>query len=454
MGSHDDFDDDETFEPAKAWLLAGAPRHPMGQLSPQPWMAWPQTRAVIAALTARGAEVRFVGGCVRDALLHRPCKDIDIATPDPPEVVMDLLAAAGIAVVPTGLKHGTVTAVAGEGTDRRTFEVTTLRRDIATDGRHAEVEWTADWVADAARRDFTINAMSATPEGAVYDYFDGLAHLHHGRVVFVGRAQARIREDYLRILRFFRFHARYGRPPVDHEALKACQMMADGLDGLSGERVREELLQILATDAAPDVLLLMRGERVLGHVLPEAAEFGRLRQVVFLETRGLRLPGLEVDPLRRLAAVLPEGSDIEALTGRLKLSNHQAVRLAALTDAALAPTPALDRVQRQALLRRSGREAVRDRALLLWAGQRALEAHAESRRTADWVALLEDAASLPIPEFPLRGRDLLDLGQPPGPGVGRLLADLEAGWEAGAYQADRAALLDEARARLTGSAQL
>lgn len=454
MSDKDDFDDDEAFEPVKARLMAGAPRHPMGQLSPQPWMAWPQTHAVIAALTARGAEVRFVGGCVRDALLHRPCKDIDIATPDRPEVVMELLAAAGLKVVPTGLSHGTVTAVAGEGTDQRTFEVTTLRRDVATDGRHAEVEWTTDWVADAARRDFTINAMSATPDGAVYDYFDGLAHLHHGRVMFVGRPQARIREDYLRILRFFRFYARFGRPPIDHDALKACQMLAGGIDDLSAERVRDELLKILEAEAAPDVLLLMRGERVLAHVLPEAAEFGRLRQVVFLETRGLRLPGLEVDPLRRLAAVLADDADAAAVAARFRLSNHQTARLAAMVDGTMRPWPTLDRQERQALLRRAGRDAVRDRALILWSGQRALEGHVMAQRTAEWVALLDDAATLEIPEFPLRGQDLLDLGQTPGPGVGQLLAELEAGWEAGGYRADRDTLLALARTKLTGSAQL
>ncbi|MGC2855601.1 CCA tRNA nucleotidyltransferase [Novispirillum sp. DQ9] len=446
--------DPEAFEPAKLSRLAGAPRDPLGQLSPQPWMAWPQTKAVLAALTAGGAEVRFVGGCVRDALLHRPCKDIDIATPDTPDRVMALLAAAGIKVVATGLAHGTVTAVVGEGAEARTFEVTTLRRDVATDGRHAEVEWTTDWVADAARRDFTINAMSATPDGAVYDYFDGLAHLHHGRVVFVGRAQARIREDFLRILRFFRFHARYGRPPLDHEGLKACQMLADGLDGLSGERVRDELLKILETDAAPDVLLVMRGERILAHILPEAAEFGRLRQLVFLESRGVRLPGLEIDPLRRLGAVLAEGTDAAAVAARLKLSNAQAARLAGLLDGTVRPWPTLDTVERQGLLRRVGRDGLRDRALLLWAGQRALEGRTDSRLTAGWVALLEDAAALPIPEFPLRGRDLLALGAAPGPQVGALLAALEEEWEAGGYGADRDALLAQARDRLSGAAQL
>lgn len=442
-------DPEASFQPAKATLLSGAPRAPRGQLSPQPWMAWPQTRAVIAALQARGTEVRYVGGCVRDALLHRPVQDIDIGTPDPPEVVIELLEAAGLKAVPTGIEHGTVTAVAGEGADCRTFEITTLRRDVATNGRHAQVEWTADWLADAARRDFTINAMSASPDGAVYDYFDGLEHLHHGRIVFVGRAMQRIEEDALRILRFFRFYARYGRPPIDRDGLKACHALADRLTRLSGERVRDELFKILATDVAADVLLLMRGEGVLQPVLPEATEFGCLRQMIFLETRGLRLPGLEADPLRRLAAVVGEGADTAALAARLKLSNRDAERLALLCDGTSRPWPTLERTERQALLRRLGRDGLRDRALLLWSAQRAVDGRTDSRQTEAWVGLLEGAASLPIPEFPLRGADLLALGMAPGPAVGQALKDLEAWWEGEGFAPDHGALLAEARRRLS-----
>lgn len=439
---------EDSYEPIKAELLTGAQRAPMGQLSPQPWMAWPQTLTVLAALTAEGAEVRFVGGCVRDGLLHRPVKDVDIATPDLPEKVVALLEAAGLKAVPTGLAHGTVTAVVGEGVEQRTFEITTLRRDVDTDGRHAVVEWSTDWVADAARRDFTINAMSATPDGAVYDYFDGLQHLHHGRVVFVGRAMARVREDYLRILRFFRFYARYGRPPINHEGLKACQALADGLDTLSGERVRDELFKILETDLCTDVLLTMRGERVLQHVLPEAAHFGGLRQLVFLETRGLRMPGLEIDPLRRLAILVGEGADVAVLAARFKLSTREAERLAVLTEGTVRPWPTLNRIERQALLRRVGREAMRDRALMLWSAQRAVEGRIDSQKTAGWIALLEDARALPVPEFPVRGRDLLALGMAPGPQVGALLHGLDSWWEEAGYAPDRDAVLAEAARRL------
>ena len=208
---------------------------PMGQLPPQPWLDTVDTRAVIDALEKDGTRVRFIGGCVRDAIAHRPVQDIDIATPDPPETVIALLEGAGIRAIPTGLDHGTVTAVSGGAS----FEVTTLRKDVATDGRHATVEFTDDWLEDAKRRDFTINAMSATPDGDVFDPFDGISDLAHGRVRFIGLARDRIAEDYLRILRFFRFHGSYGRPPVDKDALAACRAHADGLSELSGERIRD-----------------------------------------------------------------------------------------------------------------------------------------------------------------------------------------------------------------------
>lgn len=186
--------------------LVGQDRPPLGQLSPQDWMTDARTQAIVRALTAGGAEIRYVGGCVRDTLLHRPIQDIDIATQETPNVVIQRLEDAGLKAVPTGIKHGTVTAIV----DGLSVEVTTLRRDVKTDGRHAEVAFTTDFREDAARRDFTINALSATPDGAVYDYFDGLSDLAARFVRFVGRPHERIQEDYLRILRFFRFHAHYG----------------------------------------------------------------------------------------------------------------------------------------------------------------------------------------------------------------------------------------------------
>ncbi len=429
----------------KGW---GGGRAPIGQLSPSPWRDWPETKAVVAALQADGQGVRFVGGCVRDGLLKVPAKDIDIATPDPPETVIALLERAGLKAIPTGIKHGTVTAVAGG----RPYEVTTLREDVETYGRHAAVRWSDDWRADAARRDFTINAMSARPEdGAVFDYFDGLEHLAHGRVVFVGRAMDRIEEDYLRILRFFRFFARYGHPPADADALEACRVHAPKLSTLSGERVRDELLKILATEQAPEILLLMRGVRVFDPILPEAQDFGRLRQLVFLESRGLRVAGVEPDPLRRLGAVIHGGREAAAaIAARLRLSNLQTSRLIDMSDLIDAPRPGLDLAARRTLMRRQGANGFRDRLLLRWAGERAREGRTDSAASQSLLAMLEEIEEAPPPPFPLRGRDLIALGLPPGPEIGVRLAQLEAWWEAHACEPDREALIKEARCDLDG----
>ena len=251
-------------------------RRPTTGRSPaSPGCGAPASRRVLAALGPDGRPARFVGGCVRDGLLGRPVPggELDLATPEPPEQVMRLLEAAGLQAIPTGLAHGTVTTVVGG----RRFEITTLRRDVATDGRHAEVAFTDDFGADAARRDFTINAMSCDAEGRLYDYFDGRADLAAGRVRFVGDAAQRIGEDYLRILRFFRFFAHYGRPPADAEALRACAAAAPGIDACRASAIQAEMLKLLAA-ADP---------------LPGAAADGRDRRARRRSCRGRsrRTPG-------------------------------------------------------------------------------------------------------------------------------------------------------------------
>ncbi|MGE4220379.1 MAG: CCA tRNA nucleotidyltransferase, partial [Alphaproteobacteria bacterium] len=264
-----------------------------GRIEPQPWMTEPATQRVMRALAEGGAGARFVGGCVRDALLGRPIRDIDIATDGSPERVTAILAAAGIKVVPTGFAHGTVTAVV----DHRGFEITTLRVDVETFGRHARVAFTDDWVADAARRDFTFNAMSLETDGTLHDPFGGEADLRARRVRFVGAARQRIEEDVLRLLRYFRFHAHYGAPPPDAEALDACRAMAPRLPDLSAERVAAELMKLLAAPDPVPVLRLMRAEGVLARVLDEARDLARLARMVRIDAAA--------DPLRRLAALLP-----------------------------------------------------------------------------------------------------------------------------------------------------
>jgi poly(A) polymerase len=401
---------------------------PAERIAPQPWMEEGPTRAVLAALAAPEGDPRFVGGSVRDALLGRPIGDVDIATPLRPEEVMRRLAAGGIKAVPTGLAHGTVTAVAPP----RHFEITTLRRDVETFGRRARVAFTADWAADALRRDFTMNALFLDGAGQVFDYVGGVADLRAGRVRFVGDAEARIREDVLRLLRFYRFPAHYGRAAPDEGARAACRALAPLLPTLSAERVAAELLKLLAAPDPLPTLAMMREDGVLAVLLPDADTLERLAALVPLEP--------EADPLRRLAALLAvDGSGALAVAERLKLSKRQRDRLGALKKPPWPVDLAGDaRAQRRAL-HRLGRDLYRDRVLL-----GAAESHAAAR-ARELLRLAEDWRPV---AFPLKGRDLAARGVPPGPALGRLLGEIEAWWEAGDFRADRRACLAELEKRL------
>lgn len=442
-----------TIDPSATANPAGSvPAHksdePMGQLPPQPWMLAPETKTVIAALTAQGADVRFVGGCVRDAVLQRPINDIDIATHEPPERVMELLELAGIRAIPTGIAHGTVTAVVGKAH----FEITTLRSDVESFGRHARVEFTDDWTEDAARRDFTINAMFCRPDGAIFDPFDGLSDLGAGRVRFVGDPMQRIDEDVLRLLRFFRFQAHYGRPPADPRALAACRAQAHKLPTLSGERVCGELFKLLQAPDPAGAVLLMQGHRVLDVLLPEALNINRLRMLAFLENRGVVHGGVRPDSLRRLAAVLTvDKAGADAVAERLRLSNAQKIRLAQLAAPEHRPDAAMGEQAARRMLHHLGREQFCDLVLLAWAGRRALENRPSAAESDGWRALLALAEQWVPVDFPIKGQDLKDLGVPHGPAIGSLLKELEQWWEDGDYRADRAAVLAEAQRRLTRS---
>jgi poly(A) polymerase len=395
---------------------------PVERIPVQPWMTDAPTRAVLAAL---GGTARFVGGAVRDALLGRVIGDVDLATPLEPDEVARRLVAAAIKVVPTGLKHGTITAVARP----RHFEITTLRRDVESFGRHARVAFTDDWAADAARRDFTMNALFLDGDGNVFDPVGGLADLRAGTVRFVGDAETRIREDVLRLLRFYRFHAHYGSGAADPSARAACRALKHLLPGLSGERVAAETLKLLAAPAPLPTLELMVDDGVLGVLLPEARDLHLLAALLPLEPAPR--------PLRRLAALID--GPAEAVAARLRLSNEQRDRLALLAPA---PRAAIDlagdeRRQRR-VLHHLGADAYADLVLV-----RAAETGAAARLPS----LLALAASWQPVVFPLKGRDVTALGVPVGPKVGRLLKELEAWWEAGDYRADRAACLEELERR-------
>jgi poly(A) polymerase/tRNA nucleotidyltransferase (CCA-adding enzyme) len=367
-------------------------------------------RAALAPVLDALPDARLVGGPVRDLLAGLPLHDLDLATALPPQAVMRRLQHAGIKAIPTGLGHGTVTAVV----DGRNIEVTTLRRDVATDGRHAQVEFTDDWQADAARRDFTINAMSLDRHGGLHDWFGGQDDLQAGRVRFVGDAAARVAEDYLRILRFFRFQARYGRGAPDAAALEAIRAGVPGLARLSAERVWSELRRILSIPQPGPTLALMQETGVLPAVLP-GAHAARL---------DARLPA---DPLLRLAAVTEEPAD--ALAARLRLSNAERDRLASLRG----PVPAGTDDDLRRALADVPKEALIGRV---------------------WLARPEDEgtrarlAALPAPRFPLEGRDAVALGVPPGPRVGQLLAAVRAWWLARGCTDDAAACRAELRRRV------
>jgi poly(A) polymerase len=393
-------------------------------------MTAPETRDVLAALGAGGAAVRFVGGCVRDAILARPVKDIDVATPEPPETVMERLAAAGIKAIPTGIAHGTVTAVAGKAH----FEITTLRRDVETFGRRARVAFTDDWTADAARRDFTINALFCDPDGTLYDPSGGLADLHAGRVRFVGEAEERIREDVLRLLRFFRFHAWYGAGAPDQAALAACRKLAPEMVSLSAERVWSELRRMLAAPAAAAVLRLMADWDVLVHALPEAVDLARLDALARVEDE----VGEPADAIRRLAASLNEGAGTEgaeALARRLRMSNAERRRLCRLAAPEFSPAPGMDRRARRAALYRLGRQAFRDLALIGWAAAQV----AGADDAAAWRTLYADGRAWQPVKLPVAGRDAMDFGVPRGKPMGVLLGAVEAWWVANDFSPGRAA---------------
>ncbi|MFQ5984729.1 MAG: CCA tRNA nucleotidyltransferase [Alphaproteobacteria bacterium] len=386
-------------------------------------------RAVVAALTARGAEVRFVGGCVRDAYLGRPVKDVDLASPDPPTTVMELLEAVGIRTVPIGIAHGTVTAVV-EG---RPFEITTLRLDVETDGRHAVVAFTDDWAEDARRRDFTINSLSCAPDGTLYDPVGGLADLEAGRVRFVGDPAERIREDYLRVLRFFRFQAHYGRTPPDGAGLEACRAGAPGLTRLSGERVRDELFKLLAAPEPAGAVELMRDAGVLKAILPEAGPSDRLAALAGLEERP--------DSLRRLSALITR--DAEEVGQRLRLSRAESERLKALVDPSVAiATDMTERARRRALYR-VGATRFQDLVFHAWTEALMRRPEDETRLAKAYRQMLAAAKRWRPPVLPVKGADVVALGVKPGPAVGRLLAEVEAWWEDGDYKATRRDCLEK-----------
>lgn len=380
----------------------------MTELAGQDWLTARATRSVIAALEAAGGPgcARFVGGCVRNALMGKPIDDIDIATSLKPEETEAAIRAAGLKAVPTGIAHGTVTAVA----ERQPFEITTLRRDVSTDGRNATVAFTDDWAEDAARRDFRLNALYADAEGRVFDPTgEGMADAAAGRIVFVGDPRTRIREDYLRILRFFRFFAWYGRGDPDAEGLNACRELASGMTRLSAERVSKELMKLLAAADPRPAMAAMVGTGVLAQVLPEAGDLALFDAVVDLSD----------DPVVRLMTLFPVDAEaMRTAAERLRLPNSTRDRLVASAVAAPDISLAMTDAQVRAAVYRHRGQAVSDAVL-----RRAAEAPG-----GDASRLLLIARNWVPPRLPVGGKEVARLGVAPGPETGRLLKAFEADW--------------------------
>lgn len=394
-------------------------------LPPADWHVRTGLLGLCVALGAEDGDARFVGGAVRDTLLGIPVKDVDIATVHAPEEVIRRVEAAGLRAIPTGIAHGTITAVL----DHAPIEITTLRRDVSTDGRRATVAFATDWQEDAARRDFTMNALYADPlKGSLYDYFDGRADLADRRVRFIGDPHQRIAEDHLRILRYFRFTARFGTLDRDTADYAACVERATSLMALSRERIADEFLRLLALPDPADVLRAMVADNVLASVLPEISADGIAALVALIARE--QETGIAPDGLRRLAALLPEDATLtDQIGARLRLSNKARRRLR------LAAAP-VEAATAEGLAYGIGNESAIDRILLT----RSDFAPDAAKSLGDWT----------VPKLPLSGGDLIAMGLTPGPLVARTLQALERTWVAEGFPSE--AVTQELARQMVGSA--
>lgn len=391
------------------------------------WLRAAPLGDLLGTLDRAGEEARVVGGAVRNALLGEPLGDIDIATTAHPDEVIRRVEAAGFKAVPTGIEHGTVTVVAAG----RPFEVTTLREDVETFGRHAKVVFGRDWKRDAERRDFTMNALSAARDAMIHDYVGGLADIAARRVRFIGEAARRIAEDYLRILRFFRFHAAYGEGAPDPEGVAACIAGRAGLGQLSRERIRMELVKLLLARHAVPALALMTEAGLLEQVLGGVPLLASYANMIKLEA-GL---ALAPDPVRRLGALgVSVTEDAERLRARLRLANAEYERLASMADGWWHISWELGERGGRGLLYRLGPERFTDRVLLAWT--RSPHGAADQ----PWRRLATLPAHWAAPAFPLRAADVIARGVPPGPRLGAALAAAEEAWIAAGFPSDAAAV--------------
>ena len=395
------------------------------------WLADPHLQRMLGVLSEGGEQARIAGGAVRNALLGEPVADVDIATTTLPDETIRRGEAAGYKAVPTGAAHGTITLVAAG----RPYEVTTLRADVETDGRRAKVRYGRDWRADAERRDFTINGLYAEADGTVIDLVGGLADIGSRTVRFIGEPERRIREDFLRILRFFRFFAWYGHGRPDADGLKACARLKDGLEGLSAERVWAELKKLLSAPDPGRALLWMRQAGVLSRILPESEKWGI--DAVHALVAAERERGWTPDAMLRLEAIVPPDSTrLQAMAERLRMSKAEAARLTVWAEAP-APAASMSDAELAGALYRGNRQGIGDRLRLSVASA---QGAANGDGADAYRHLLDVAETWKKPLFPVRAGDLKALGVKDGPALGALLRSLEDEWIESGFQLGRDAL--------------
>ncbi len=388
------------------------------------------TIRLMSILNNGRGEARFVGGCVRDSIIGRDSADIDISTNILPEDVIKLLNNNGIHAVPIGIKHGTITAIVSQ----KPYEITTLRRDVKCDGRHAEVIFTDDWQEDAARRDFTMNAMSMDLEGNIYDYFNGIEDLDAGIVRFVGSADSRIKEDYLRILRMFRFQAYYGKAEMLADQIESCAKNADGIESLSSERIQVEMIKILSATDPIYVIATMHESGVLTKVISSFVDnsiFKKLKSL--LEIESITYDLLDINPLNRLAIIVANVECAVKISVDWKLSKNDTAYFCTLVDNSY--NPDFDYAENMKLIRKLGKSLFFDKLLLKWAGE-------NNPNKADYLDMIEFFTNWKIPKLPVRGKDIIDMGIGEGQEIGKILQKAENYWESNEYRPTRKELLE------------
>ncbi len=420
-------------------------------------MQLPETVRVMDILGKEGGDPRFVGGCVRNALLFKPITDVDIGTAHPPQKVTELCAANGLKMKPIGIEHGTVTIISGA----IPFEVTTLRADTACDGRHAEVSFTDDWEKDASRRDFTINAMSLDRKGKLYDYFSGRKDLEEGIIRFVGDPEQRIQEDYLRILRLFRFHALYGTKPLEKEATDACRHHVRGIVKLSGERIQKEMFKLFAAPDPGYALRMMAEADVLRFLIPldsHPIPLENIPAIIRLEREEEGMKGFSIDPLARFTAIMPpvvssnykeKESFLRKLHDRWKFSKRDREHLWRLLCPPHYITSDLAPKIQHKIIMRIGKHRFVSAALLYLAIETIRYPERRKEITHICKEMIRNTLEWAMPVFPVSGRDLIAMGIQPGVDIGKLLDDAEIFWEEQEYKATKQQILDFIKLKYT-----